>query len=147
VLREAARLRQRLPDALVLDLLRHPDPAVRADAAGCAHRPQSGIVAILIELLGDLHPAVAQEAACALGRMGQREAQPMVSRLLREQPSAAVIQAVAAVADDACIVLLGRIARTQPELAEDALDALRDIDSPRAAALVAAIVRETGRLA
>ena len=48
-------------------------------------------------------------------------------------------------ADDACIVLLGRIARTQPELAEDALDALRDIDSPRAAALVAAIVRETGR--
>jgi HEAT repeat protein len=145
VLREAARLRQRLPDGLVADLLRHPDPAVRADAAGCAYRPQPGIVAILVELLGDLHPVVAQEAACALGRMGQRAALPILSRLLREQPSAVVIRAVAGVADDACIVLLGRIARTRPDLAEDALDALRDIDSPRAAALVAAIARETGR--
>jgi HEAT repeat protein len=129
----------------VLDLLRHPDPAVRADAAGCAHRPHAGVIALLVDLLGDLHPAVAQEAACALGRLGQREALAILSRLLREQPSPAVIQAVALVADDACIVLLGRIARTIPDLAQDALEALRDMDNDRAAAIVAAIEREAAR--
>ncbi|MFL5255766.1 MAG: hypothetical protein ACJ8AI_23280 [Rhodopila sp.] len=50
-----------------------------------------------------------------------------------------MIQAIAAVADDACIVLLGRIARTRPDLADDALEALRDMENDRAAAIVAAI--------
>jgi len=142
VLRAAARLRQRLPETLLPDLLRHPDPAVRADAAGCAHRPHPAVVALLVDLLGDLHPSVAQEAACALGHMGQPEARPMLSRLLRDQPSPTVIQAIAAVADDACIVLLGRIARTRPDLADDALEALRDMENDRAAAIVAAIERD-----
>jgi len=74
--------------------------------------------------------------------MGQPEARPMLSRLLRDQPSPTVIQAVAAVADDACIVLLGRIARTRPDLADDALEALRDMENDRAAAIVAAIERD-----
>src|SRR3954470_8753289 len=60
VLHATARLRQPLPDAVVQALLRHPRPAVRADAAACAQRPQPEIVALLVDLLGDLHLAVAQ---------------------------------------------------------------------------------------
>ncbi|MFL5255767.1 MAG: HEAT repeat domain-containing protein [Rhodopila sp.] len=53
---------------------------------GCAHRPHPAVVALLVDLLGDLHPIVAQKAACALGHMGHTEARPMLSRLLRDQP-------------------------------------------------------------
>jgi hypothetical protein len=65
--------------------------------------------------------------------------------LLADQPSAEVIQAIANVADEACIVLLGRIARAGREYADDALEALRDMDNDRAAAIVAAIDRAEGR--
>jgi hypothetical protein len=143
---QAARLGCRLPEAVVLDLLRHPDPELRADGAACAHRARPDIVATLVDLLGDLHQAVAQAAACALGRMGRNEARPMLLRLLAEQPSAELIQAVSGIADDACIVLLGRIARTQSGLASDALEALRDMDDNRAAAIVAGIETAAARL-
>jgi hypothetical protein len=144
---QAARLRCRLPDPVVLDLLRHPDPRMRADGAACAHRARPDIVATLVDLLGDLQQAVAQAAACALGRMGRSEARPLLVRLLAEQPSAEVIEAVSGIAGDACIVLLGRIARTQTGLAATALEALRDIDDERAAAIVAAIETAAPRLA
>jgi HEAT repeat protein len=104
-----------------------------------ARWPQPDIAALLVDLLGDLHPAVAREAACALGRMGRAEARPMLARRLREQPSAAVIQAIAAA--EACIVLPGRIARTRPDLADDVLEALRDMENERTAVIVAAIER------
>ena len=136
---EAARLRCRLPEAVVLDLLRHPNPCMRADGAACAHRPRADIIATLVDLLGDLHQAVAEAAGLALGRMGRSEARPMLMRLLAEQPSADVIQAVSGIADNACVVLLGRIARAGTDLAADALEALRDMDDPQAAAIVASL--------
>jgi HEAT repeat protein len=146
-LNAASRLGSRLPDGMVLDLLRHAEPAVRADAACCARRPQPAIIAALIDLLEDLNPAVASAAACALGRMGCAEARPMLLRLLGQQQSAEVIDAVSGVADDACIVLLGRIARSADPCAADALQALRDMDDDRAAAIVAAIDRGRDRSA
>jgi hypothetical protein len=141
----AARLRCRLPEAVVLDLLRHPDPGMRADGAACAHRARPDIVAILIDLLGDLHQPVARAAACALGRMGRSEARPVLLRLLAEQPSAELIQAVSGIADDAGVVALGRVARTRPDLAAEAVDALRDLEDPRAAAIVASIEKAASR--
>jgi hypothetical protein len=136
----AALLRCRLSAAISLPLLRHAEPAVRADAARCAH-VGAEVIAVLIDLLGDLHSTVAVAAACALGRMGRLEARPGLLRLLRAQPSAEVIDAVSFVADDDCIVALGRIARTRQDVAADAMRALEAIDDERAAAIVAAIRR------
>ena len=56
----------------------------------------------------------------------------MLASLLREEPSEVVIDAVSSVADEECIVLLGRVARTMPDLSAAALDALDAIDHPRA---------------
>jgi HEAT repeats len=137
-IRTAAGLRSRLPAHVVLPLLRHGDPDIREEACRCAHaRPE--VIAVLVDLLGDLNRAVARAAACALGRMGRAEAQPVLVRLLQEDPSMEVIDAAASVVDEACIVLLGRIARTRPDLASAALGALGDIHDPRAAAITAAL--------
>ena len=105
----AARLNAGLPADKVLALLRHADP----DPGGCLPlRPRwPDAVAVLIDLLDDLNEAVKISAACALGRMGRPEAHAVLTRLLRERPSLPVIDAIPAIADEACIVLLGRIAR------------------------------------
>jgi len=71
----AARLGVVLPDEKAASLLRHADPAVRADACRCAPaRPTA--IAVLIELLDDLNIGAAAASACALGRMGQAQARP-----------------------------------------------------------------------
>lgn len=57
----------------------------------------------------------------------------------REDPTAAVITATVGIADADGIVQLGRIAYTRPDLAEAAIDALKDIDDPRTAAILVAI--------
>src|SRR5215467_1235229 len=62
---------------------------------------------------------------------------PLVA-LLREAPSAAVIDALSVVADEECLVILGRIARTKPDLTDAALAALESIGSSRAASIAAA---------
>jgi hypothetical protein len=71
-------------------------------------------------------------AACALGRLGRSEARPLLVRFLREQPSAELIDAIAPIADEEYVVLLGRVARARPDLSEAVLDALDAIDDPRA---------------
>jgi len=134
----AAELRSNLPIAVLSSLLRHPDPGVRADACRCA-RPDPKVISVLFDLLDDLNGAVARSAACALGRMGRTEARTMLIHLLREAPSAEIIDASASLADEDCIVRLGRIARERPELAALALDALADIDHPRASAIAATL--------
>ena len=63
----------------------------------------------------------------------------MIARLLREEPSEEVIDAVSPVADEECIVLLGRIARSKPALSDAALNALESIDHHRASAMAIAI--------
>jgi HEAT repeat protein len=134
----AARIGSALPADVLRSLLRHPDPAVRASVCGCARR-RPELIFVMIDLLEDLNQGVAKSAACALGQIGRIEARPMLAKLLREEPSEEVIDAVSSVADDECIVQLGRIARTQPALSDAALNALEGIDQPRANAIATAI--------
>ena len=123
-----------MPPSVSLHLLRHNDPGVRAAACRCT-RPHAEVIPLLVDLLHDLHRTVAVAAACALGRAGKIEARPRLTRLLREEPTAEVIDAVSSVADEDCIVQLGRIARTNIELSAAALEALDAIDNPRAQAM------------
>jgi hypothetical protein len=134
----AAQTRAKLPPAVVASLLRHPDPEIRASACRCA-RSGAEVVALMIELLGDLNGSVATAAACSLGRMGRIEARSALALLMRRQPSVEVIDAAAGVADEECLVLLGRLARTRPELKDAALAALEAMDDPRAAQIAAAV--------
>jgi hypothetical protein len=134
----AASLGCRLLPETVLLLLRDPDPSIRAASAACAP-PQPSVIAMLADQLHDLNADVMLAAAMALGRMGQSVARPALLRLLREAPSADLIDAVAAIADETCIVTLRRIASARPELAACVLAALDDIDDPRATAVAAAM--------
>jgi hypothetical protein len=136
----AVRLGVSLPNGTALLLLQHAWPEVRAGACRCVRRSPE-VIAVLVELLGDLNGAVATEAACALGRMGRVESRGALARLLREKPTIGVIGAVCEVADEECLVHLGRIARGATDLAEAALAALDSIEEPRAAEIAAAARR------
>jgi HEAT repeat protein len=134
----AARIGSILPVDVLQSVLRHPDPDIRASACGCARR-RPELISVMIDLLDDLNRDVARAAACALGQMGRIEARPLLARLLREEPSEEAIDAVSSVADEECMVLLGRIARFAPTLSDAALNALEGIDHPRANAIATAI--------
>jgi hypothetical protein len=136
----AARLGVRLRDDLVAPLLRDAAPPIRAGACGCA-RPSKDVTPLLVDLLADANRGVAREAALALGRMGRDEARPTLKRLLLEAPTSDAIDAAIGVADDECLVILGRLARSRPELADAALDALDGAESPRAVTIAAAVRR------
>jgi len=140
----AARLGANLPPDLVLELLRHDDPEIRTSACRCA-RSWPPAISTLIDLLDDLRPDVCRAAACALGRLGRSEARPVLLRLLRDQPSPEIIDAIVPVADEDCVVLLGRVARLVPDLTDAMLDALEAIDHPRART-VAALLREVSKV-
>jgi hypothetical protein len=134
----AARIGCTFPVAVLQSLLRHADPDIRASACGCARRNPE-VISVLTDLLGDLNEGVVRSAACALGRMGRIEARPALVKLLRAQPSEEVIDAVSAVADEECMIQLGRIARTEPTLAGAVLDALEGTDHPRAETIATAV--------
>jgi hypothetical protein len=134
----AAQLKSALPVETVLALLRDADPKVRADACRCAG-PWPAALQVLLDLADDSDSDVRVAAACALGRMGRHEARPVLGRLLRDAPSIEIIDAIPAIADEDCIILLGRIVRTRPGLAGAARDTLEMIDHPRARQIVAAI--------
>jgi len=134
----AARLRAALPVETVLVFLRDADPKVRADACRCAG-PWPAVVQVLLDRIDDGDANVRIAATCALGRMGWREARQGLARLLRDEPSVEVIDATPPVADEDCIILLGRIVRTQPALADAARDALEMIEHPRARQIIAAM--------
>jgi HEAT repeats len=142
----AAGLGVRLGGETALSLLRDPAPRTRAAACRCV-RPSPAVTPMLLALLEDIDREVARAAACGLGRAGRGEARPVLLRLLREAPSAEVIDAAIAVADEECLVLFGRLARTRPDLAEAALAALDAIPSPRAATIAAAARRRREGLA
>jgi hypothetical protein len=143
-LKAAAQLRSTLPADVLRSLLRHPSPGIRANACRCARRSPE-LISVMIDLLSDLNQAVARSAACALGQMGRSEARSMLARLLREQPTEEVIDAVSSIADEECLVALGRIARSASPLSAAALGALEGIDHPRANAITAAAVRDAPR--
>ncbi|SFK59141.1 hypothetical protein SAMN05444581_11180 [Methylocapsa palsarum] len=67
-------------------------------------------------------------ADCALGRLGWPEARAFLKNALRRGPAAAVIDAIAPIADRKCVVLIGRLAKAQTELTAAALEALESID-------------------
>jgi hypothetical protein len=138
--RAAAQLRAVLSADVLRSLLRHAEPDIRANACRCT-RPSPELIAVMVDLLGDLHPTVARSAACALGHMGRVEARPLLKSLLRKAPTEDVIEAAASIADEECLVLLGRIARAIPRLADPVLASFENIDDPRAAAIAAAIRR------
>ena len=134
----AARLGAKLPAGAVMDLLRHHDPQIRADACRFAH-PWREAIPLLRDLLDDLHSDVGRAAACALGQMGRSEVRPLLARYLREKPSVEVIDAMAPLADEDCVILLGRVARAVPELSGTVLSALDAIDHPQAEKIANAI--------
>lgn len=134
----ATRVGADLPVDLLVALLRHGDPRVRAGACRCV-RPAPALAPVLLDLMSDIDTDVRLAATCALGRLGRSEARPELVRLLRETPSAEVIDAVSAFADEDCVILLGRIARTVPDLEDVALDALEAIEHPRATQILAGL--------
>jgi hypothetical protein len=136
----AARLRSILSSNALQRLLRDIEPSIRADACRCA-RASPELILILIDLLDDLDRSVATAAALALGRMGRIEARPMLKGLLRDAPSDDAIEAVSAIADEECAVLLGRIARSGSVLADAALVSLENADHARAVTIAATIRR------
>jgi hypothetical protein len=73
--------------------------------------------------------------------MGRIEARPILKRLLHDHPSEDVIDAVSSIADEECMVSLGRIARSRSALADAALVSLENIDHARAIAIAAAVHR------
>lgn len=99
------------------------------------------VITILVDLLDDLDADVRTSAACALGRLGKPEARVPLARLLRVTPTLEVIDAVTAVADEECVILLARIARTVLHLAEAAHAALDAVDHPRARQLIAGMMQ------
>jgi hypothetical protein len=137
----AARLDSALPAKTVLALLQDADPTVRADACRCAEGWPAAI-SVLLDLTEDNDGTVKNSAFCALGRLGRREARPALARLLREAPSLEIIDAIPQIADEDCIIVLGRIVRTRPALADAARDALERIDHPRARQVLAALAAE-----
>ena len=136
----AATVGARLPEPLALAFLRHPDPGVRSDACRCA-RPSAAVTAILLELLTDLHPSVADAAACALGRSGRHEAHGRLLKSVVQVPTVELILAVAVVADDDDVVLLGRLAVSHPSFRGPILSALDGMETERAAVVAAGVRR------
>jgi HEAT repeat protein len=134
----AAQLKSALPVETILALLHDADPKVRADACRCTGS-WPAVLRVLLDLARDSDGDVRVAAACALGRMGRSEARQTLVRLLRDAPSVEIIDAIPAIADEDCIILLGRLVRTRPILAAAALDALEMIDHPRAQQVIAAI--------
>ncbi|MGH7089933.1 MAG: HEAT repeat domain-containing protein [Stellaceae bacterium] len=139
-MRVATALGFALPNDAVLRLLRHDEPEIRAAAcrfAGSAASPE--IVAALAALLDELHAEVREAAAIALGRVGRFEARAPLLALLDRKPSAEIIEALAPIADEDCVILLGRVARKNRELRLTVLAALDAIDHPRAETLATAL--------
>ena len=137
-LRAAGRLGVSLPPPCLTELLHNPRPEVRAGACRCI-RSSSAHFELLVDLLGDLHPEVATSAAIALGRTRRIEGLSMLTALLLHEPSAELIDAVAPIADEKVITILGRIARETPSLRQTVPDGLEQIGNPRAAMVAAGV--------
>jgi hypothetical protein len=136
----AAVLCCRLSEAAALAVLRHGDPAVRADACRCAPITTE-TMAVLQALLDDLHPDVAIAAARVLGHAGRAEVRGVLLRALRESPDPDLIEAILPIADEEAVVVLGRVAERHPALRAAVLTELDDIDLPRAAVVRARLER------
>lgn len=131
----AGRLKIVLPSESVLELLQHEDGHVRSAACRCVARDPK-VVPCLAACLQDHVPEIRDAAACALGRLGRNEALAPLTHLLQQAPSPDIIDAVTSIANEDVVILLGRIARTRPDLRKAAIEALGAIEHPTAALLV-----------
>ena len=133
-LRAAADAGLALPAAFVAPLLGHGDIDVREPAFELA--PGAGVRADLLrEGLRDRSASIRRSAAIAMGNRGLAEAGPVLIAELARDPSTAVIEALAAIADDDAVVHLGRCAERHPSLAGAVVGALRHMENERAARL------------
>lgn len=131
----AAEAALSLPAGFVGPLLEHEDAAVRTAAFALA--PRAGVpVELLRDGLGDPSAAVRRLAAIAMGNAGDASAAAAPAAELARNPSAAAIEALASLGEEDAIVHLGRCAERHPALAGTVIDALRDMDSPKADRLV-----------
>jgi HEAT repeat protein len=137
-LNAAARLGSSLPPSRLGEFLDDADPTVRVAACRCV-RSAGPYQRVLIELLDDPRSEVAFAAAVALGRIGRAEARPLLMGLLRREPSAEIVDALARIADEEVIVTFGRVARAMPDLAQPILDALDQLEDFRAARVATAL--------
>ena len=142
-LRAAVAAGLALPAPFVASFLGHEDIAVRGPAFALAAKA-SVPAERLHDGLFDRSAANRRAAAVALGLRGDpRARQPLFEELARS-PSTEIIEAIAAVWDDDAIVHLGRCARRHSRLAGAVLDALRDIESPRAEAVAGQLEPPSG---
>lgn len=139
-------LRASLPQQTLARLLRHPDIDVCTRACRCIKgSPSPDVIRALRDLLEDRHGDVRSAAACALGRLGRIEARSSLIALLQDAPSPDVIEAIIPVADQDCIVLLGRLAHKDIGLRMSIIDALDAIDHPQAEKLAGALRKQEKR--
>jgi len=139
----AAKLRCRLSTETLLGLLRHDDPEVRCCGCDLA-RPHAELNIVLLDLMTDLNAEVRIQAACALGRFGKQEASGVLKACLRQAPTAKIIEAAASLGDPDSLVLLGRLAKTRPDLAPAIVEALNAMDDPVASRIVKDLMFEDG---
>ena len=142
-LRAAADAGLALPGAFVGSFFGHQDDKVREAAFALAAR-SNVVLDRLREGLFDRSATNRRLAAIALGLRGDAKArQPLYNELARF-PSAEVIEAITAVWDEDAIVYLGRCARRHPQLAGLVLEALREMENPRAATVARHLESATG---
>jgi hypothetical protein len=127
----AAALRSPLPPEAVAEHLQSEDACLRAAAARCV-RVWPQLAPALIDLLDDRHGEVRTAAACALARMGRREGRLVLVAALGDNPTAELVDALASIADEDIIVVLGRLADRRPELSAVVVAALEDLGEPKA---------------
>ena len=123
-----------LPAGFVAPLLDHADGAVRGAAFALADRARVA-PDLLRQGLDDASPAIRRAAAIALAHRGDAAARETLLRELARSPSEALVDAIAAIADEDAMVHLGRCAVDCPALAPTVIGALRGMESPKAARL------------
>ena len=140
-LHAAARAGLALPAGFVSPLLNHEDPAVRRSAFALAERARIPVEWLHVGL-HDRSPATRRAAAVALAHRGDGSARETLLEELARSPSEALIHALAAIPDEDTIVHLGRCAVRNRALAPAVIDALRDMESRRAARLARRLERD-----
>jgi hypothetical protein len=132
----AARLGVKLPQEATLAFLAADAPAIRAGACRCARTQSAAVLEGLAARLEDADFAVRTAAACVLGALGRPDARPALWRALDAAPSAGVIEALIAAADNDTLVRLGRWARERPLLRAPIAAALAELEDPLAKRIV-----------
>ena len=74
----------------------------------------------------------------------QNEGRPLLIRLLQEEPSDEVIEALLPVADEDAMIRLGQVGRSRPDLAQSVIDGLDAIGNGRAKEIAETVRPEWG---